>query len=260
MNRKPGYDPDIAALMQANGIQGPKPGSLGQPSPYQTTTPVAKGHQQRSGSDQRTTENSPWQGVYTERPSREPTTAGDVVVPFLQAVIGGVFAGSIIAVIILATPTLQVSPWVPVGIGLAVSGLTWAYLLTDHRHLLREIEEWTRADINGDGVVGAPETVRLEVKVQRSEGGPQHLFAEIPVNRQDFDTWARTVTNGRSLAQSSWTGKRKPFSKSDYEDLLALLAKARIVRWVNPEAHAQGRELTRMGQEALKAYLEVREV
>jgi hypothetical protein len=181
------------------------------------------------------------------------------VVPFLQAVIGGVFAGSITAVIILATPTLQASAWIPVGIGLAVAGLTWAYLLTDHRQLLREVEEWTRADINGDGVIGKPETVRLEVKVQRSGGGPQHLFAEIPVKRAAFDTWARSVTNGRSLAQSSWTGKRKPFSKPDYEDLLALLAKARVVRWVNPEAHAQGRELTRMGREALTAYLEARD-
>jgi hypothetical protein len=257
MKTKPGYDRDIAALMRAHGIRGAQqPGVRGQLHSYPTTTPVARRQQQGTGSDQR---NNPWQGVYTERPSREPTTAGDVVVPFLQAVIGGVFAGSITAVIILAIPTLQASPWVPVGIGLAVSGLTWAYLLTDHRQLLREIEEWTRADINGDGVVGAPETVRLEVKVQRSEGGPQHLFAEIPVNRQDFDAWAQTVTNGRSLAQSSWTGKRKPFSKSDYEELLALLAKARIVRWVNPQAHAQGRELTRMGQEALKAYLEVRD-
>jgi hypothetical protein len=258
MKAKPGYDPDIAALMRAKGIQGPKPGRRGQLHSYQTTTAVAKG-QQGAGSDQRTTENSPWQGVYTERPSREPTTTSDVVVPFLQAVIGGVFAGSIIAVIILAIPTLQASPWIPVGIGLSVSGLTWAYLLTDHRQLLREVEEWTRSDINGDGVIGEPETVRLEVKVQRPEGGPQHLFSEIPVKREAFDTWARSVTHGRSLAQSSWTGKRKPFSKPDYEDLLALLAKAHIVRWVNPEAHAQGRELTRMGREALKAYLEVRE-
>jgi len=64
--------------------------------------------------------------------------------------------------------------------------------------------------------------------------------------------WARAVVGGRSLAQGGWTGSGGPFSRSEYDALLAAMLKAGVVRWANPRAHAQGVELTPMGRATLR--------
>jgi hypothetical protein len=194
-----------------------------------------------------------WQELRFEQPTRTPTAQGDVLVPLAQAGISGLLAGVLSGVVLLATEA-GVSAWIPAAIGAAVGGFVWAKLLVDHRRLLRSTEVWTRRD--KDPIAAQPQGIRLEVKRDRGPDiGPGYLFAELPTTAQAFRTWAQGVTGGRSLAQSAWTGKGRPFSRSDYEELLAFLERARVVRWVNPDAPAQGRELTRMGQEALAAYL-----
>jgi len=70
-------------------------------------------------------------------PHREPTPAGDVIVPACQAVITGLVAGMVSGIVSVAAGW----PWyVPVGSGVISLAGAWLVLLTDQRSLLRVIE------------------------------------------------------------------------------------------------------------------------
>lgn len=70
-------------------------------------------------------------------PHREPTPAGDVIVPACQAGITGLVAGMVSGVVAVAAGW----PWyVPVGAGVISLAGAWLVLLTDQRSLLRVIE------------------------------------------------------------------------------------------------------------------------
>lgn len=70
-------------------------------------------------------------------PHREPTPAGDVIVPACQAVITGLVAGMVSGVVSVAVGW----PWyVPVGAGVISLACAWLVLLTDQRSLLRVVE------------------------------------------------------------------------------------------------------------------------
>lgn len=191
-----------------------------------------------------------WTTARYEAPARTPTLSGDVGVPALQAVISGTLAGVLGGVAILATRA-PVNGWAAVAVGVVVAAGTWAWLLRDHRALLRNVETYTRRD-SAPVQPAQASTVRLEVQQEHANGGRRWLFDDLPVDRERVLAWARAVIGGRSLAQSAWTGSGGPFSRSEYDALLAAMLRAGVVRWVNPRAHAQGVELTPMGRSTLR--------
>lgn len=202
-----------------------------------------------------------WTQWTWEQPARQPDPRGDVVVPVLQSVISGLMGGAMVTV---AASLLAVraswSWWVPLAAGgcaaVGVMGAAWSWLLADHRRLLRRVETVTRRDPDAERERD-PVGIRLEVRQERGgRHAPGYLFADLPVSVELFRTWSQAVTNGRGLSESDWTGGGRPFSRAEYSELMDALARARVVKWVNPRAHAQGRELTKMGREALAAFLD----
>ncbi len=197
-----------------------------------------------------------WTSAHYETPSRTPTLSGDVGVPAAQALISGALAG-VLAGVGIAGSGVELSGWAAVAVGVVVASGTWAWLLRDHRRLLRTSETFTRRD---DAPVqptpAQASTLRLEVKQERADGSMRWLLDELPVDRARVLAWARSVIGGRSLAQGGWTGSGGPFSRSEYDALLAAMLKAGVVRWANPRAHAQGVELTPMGRATLRKLTE----
>lgn len=195
-----------------------------------------------------------WTTARYEAPARTPTLSGDVAVPAAQAVISGALAGILGGVAILATH-VQLNGWAAVAVGVVVAAGTWAWLLRDHRRLLRNVESYTRRDVAPVQPAQAS-TVRLEVQQEHANGGRRWLYDELPVDRDRVLAWARAVLGGRSLAQSAWTGSAGPFSRSEYDALLAAMLKAGVIRWRNPASHAQGADLTPMGRATLRKLTE----
>jgi len=80
-------------------------------------------------------------------------------------------------------------------------------------------------------------------------------FQNLPINEATFRQWARGVLGGRGTSLGDWTGKGGLFSRADYNALTDYLMRSGLMRWVNPAAHAQGRELTAAGRATLRKFV-----
>jgi hypothetical protein len=75
--------------------------------------------------------------------------------------------------------------------------MTWLYLLHDHRRLLRTVEEWTRGDPPEAPPTHPPaETLRVEVRERRPEGGTVWTLADLPISRATLRAHALAVWDG----------------------------------------------------------------
>ena len=95
--------------------------------------------------------------------------------------------------------------------------------------------------------------LRLEV-VNPGDGRMQ--FADFPIEGEAFKSWARAVLGGRGLSVGVWTGSNGLFSRQEYDALTDYLIRAGLMRWINPAAHAQGRELTPAGAATLRRFVD----
>ena len=78
-------------------------------------------------------------------------------------------------------------------------------------------------------------------------GGVQFLIK----NRIVFFDYIKGIIDGQTLAITNWTGAGKPFSRGEYEDLLAQLRKSGFVG-IHP---GTGNVLTRTGLDAFNEYI-----
>jgi hypothetical protein len=78
-------------------------------------------------------------------------------------------------------------------------------------------------------------------------------WADLPVDLPKLIKLARRVVLDRaSFSMADLCGRHKPLSRSEFEELrLEFIARGLLV-WCNPEAHAQGCELTRAGGAVLR--------
>jgi len=188
-----------------------------------------------------------WSDVYYSEPARAASVGSDVAVPALQALISGVVAGAVVLALCVAFGwALRIAG----AVALAVLAITWLLLLIDHRRLLWAVENLTRADLDHDGAVGEPVTLRLEVK-HSGNGGRRFDFLHLGVSDAAFLQWASAVVAGRSLAVSSWVGRGQGFSRSEYDAMLAELERSEIVEKSGKGTNAAW-VLTPEGREALR--------
>jgi hypothetical protein len=193
-------------------------------------------------------------GVTMERrrPARAADLRSDVVVPFIQATITGLLGtvgGSALAMLVnLAGANLDIAI-VGGAAGLITAGAMWWVLLQEHRDLLWEIETRTGIDLDGDGKAGVPTTTRLEVTIPATEqSGQQTLILDgLNAKPEQLRTWARGMLQGR-MAESEWYGKGRLFSKGQFYALRQEFIDRGLMAWINPDAHAQGTELTAVGR------------
>jgi len=203
-----------------------------------------------------------WKEVTFESPAREPNIDSDVAVPALQAAVTGCAIGFITSGLTWAVLSQK---WEHIFILGCAAGLisftyTWWQLLDDQRSLLRTVERYVGRDLDGDGVIGTqkPAAVRLEMYQDNgaySDVAKIAMFASLPVDEARFTTLIKGALSGQPLTQSRWTGGSGPFSRSEFDNVMAALEEANVVRWIDSNNHAQGRELTRPGKSALHAWL-----
>lgn len=194
-----------------------------------------------------------------QTPVRGQNLEADLATPFLQAVGTGLFV-SILGLYLA---------WVKEGVlwhqgliaGVATACLYWLLTLSWNRKLLWLVEEIIQSDVDGDGETGQPvpqqQVTTLEM-VHRDDGIQRRRF-DLPegMTEADLIEFARGVlVEHRGLAESSWTGRGRPFSKPKYKELLDVLTKAGLVAWVDDKNHAQGRKLTWAGRHALAKLVE----
>lgn len=94
-------------------------------------------------------------------------------------------------------------------------------------------------------------TLRLEVV---NPGDNKMLLEDLPIDDRRFVLWVRGVMGGRDLSGSTWYGRGGLFSRDEYGALCDYLIRAGLMRWVNPQAHTQGKELTAAGEATLRRF------
>jgi len=174
-------------------------------------------------------------------PIRAPEVGGDVLVPLLRAVISGAMLAALsgVAALVIGWPW-----WVPVGVAGMFSVAVWFSCgLSDK--LLWASEIVTGKDLDQDGRIGQPATVRVEVSDLDQR---QLRFMELPGTPEALQQLAHGVLTGKTLAEAEWTGKGRPYSRNEFRDMRAQLLERGIVTWRNDEAPSQGVELTRVGR------------
>lgn len=201
-------------------------------------------------------------------PARTPEFEGDVAVPAGQAVLIG------IACSILSFPL----PWIiPGNIGGLLIHLPWwtfalvapvawalavvALVMSGRRHLWN-IEEVTQDSAPAEVAPARAPDGEIKLIISRHDGNGKfirglNLTLPAGVGQAKFYEFARGATRrGASLAVGDWTGSGKLFSKSVYNNLLAVLSEAGIIEWRDESNPSVGRRLTDVGRAALVGYCE----
>lgn len=183
-----------------------------------------------------------------------PTTEANVIVPFLQAVITGVFigvpVGLLVGLIDVKLDTLVIRG--SIGSGLLWGAVTvfsvtfwqWISRSGEYNNLLWRIETITGMDVNGDEEVGQPEppTVRVEVRE-----GHTWRFANLPGSDEALQAFARDVLNGiRTFSEQG--ANDNGYGVDNFKKLRALFIEKGWAAWNHPTHKQQGIRLTRSGE------------
>ena len=182
----------------------------------------------------------------------------EVTVPVLQAAIYAVAWASVVGIIAAIVVYASRAPWwiCPTAGVAAVAGLfAWqsSAAIRERRELLWRVENATGLDIDKNGYVGEPKTVRVEITVRDDNGHTRRQsFLNLPISEKQLDTLARGLSNGVALAQSSWIGKDRPLSRGDFDAVRDILIQGGLARWVNPDVRSQGSELTTAGKAVMR--------
>lgn len=188
------------------------------------------------------------------RPARAPGIESDFITPFLQALGVGFFAVLVAAYLVKMNDVV----WhLSCFVGFVAAGLWYIGAILFGRKTLWISETiYTGApEMDPAPVIDTRPPIQLEV-VQKDERGrlaSVQRFADLPADIQDrLPSFAAGVLAGKGLTVSTWTGKGAPFSRQEFDAIMATLEQAGIVCWNNPNDKKQGRALTRRGRAALE--------
>lgn len=173
-------------------------------------------------------------------------TSAGVGVPLLQALVTGFSLACAVGVFCWL---FKVPFWWKYAVGTlaGVQALAWLFLLAKWLRLVEPVERFLNKDLNGDGTIGEPEVIRIELKHDE-----KHLqFIDLPYPER-LPEFARAVLNGVQLSESAWTGSNALFSKREFYTLRDALMKNGVIRWRNEGAPAQGFEITPSGKAVVR--------
>lgn len=175
-----------------------------------------------------------------------------VTVPFLQAAITGLLAG-IAAGVLVAILGIEVSPWAAGAVVWTLATLgSW---LSFRARWQMVIERALGVDLNGDGRIGdepePPALPPLRVEVMQ-EGGRRGDFIDLPYPDRLPELASGLLSGRRQFAQTAWTGAAGVFSRAEFDNLRGEFLRRGLARWKNPQAPAQGVELTPAGRAVLR--------
>lgn len=127
--------------------------------------------------------------------------------------------------------------------------VSWLYLLAKWLRLVAPIERLLNVDLNNDGTIGTPEPRHLKVELKHDKNHIQ--FIDLPYAERLPDFF-RSLENGAPLSESAWCGAGALFSKREFFQLRDALLKNGVIAWRNPDAPAQGLELTNPGKAVMR--------
>ena len=189
-----------------------------------------------------------WRRV--ERETRAPLSIeGALIVPVIGSLALGVASSLVVSGVALGAGS-EWRSWLAWTV--AVLGLVWSaglvVLLSASFEHFTSWEEYTGG--SESETLQERQVLRLEVV----NGQEQRLsFADLPIDSERFVAFARSV-EARGLTTSAWTGSNALFSRSEFDALTAYLMRAGLARWINEDAHNQGRELTAAGRSTLRKF------
>lgn len=177
------------------------------------------------------------------------TPAAGVLLPLGQAAATGAMAG--LAAWIFAALLRSPAAWRwGVGVFAGVLLLAWLLLLWRWLGLTAPLERLTGLDLDQDGYIGPPPTIRVEV-----QNGRHTTIAELPYADRLAD-FARGVLAGSPISERTWSGAGALFSQSEFRQVRDIFLARGWFRWSNPDAPQQGIELSPAGRAALRALAE----
>ena len=155
-------------------------------------------------------------------PARRASVSSDVGVPLAQTLVTGV----VLALGVGTGAALFGQSWrsfVYAGVGFAAGVVvSWFALLGDHRRALWTVERVIGADLDGDGIEGAPPAERPRVPVEvtqtREDGRlAKMIFANLDCSEEQLEQLARGLLRGKSFTLAAWTGSGGAFSRGEFE-------------------------------------------
>ena len=185
-------------------------------------------------------------------PTLHSFTAG-ILIPGAQASITGIMI-AIPAGVIAYLAQFQ-APWAwSLLTWSLVQAIAWLRLLWRWLDLTRPLELATGLDLDGDGQIGEPATVRIQLT---SDDGRQTQLMDLPTTEAKLITLAHALAAGAPLSESEWTGAGKLYSRSEFRTLRDEFLARGLVTWTSPDDHRQGVTLTKPGR-AMMQYLATR--
>ena len=192
--------------------------------------------------------------TYADRQFLHTQTAG-VVLPLLQAMItSGLLAFS---VLILWFVFGWSGGWKA---ALAVFGVmpfvSWLYL--QRRWLVLTAERAIQRDINGDGVLGEPNSklesrvVKVQVNHVKEGGHLQVDLINLPCTDSQLRALAEGLLAGVPFTEGAWTGIGKPFSQSEFRALRIVMLQRGLLTMRSEKDQRQGFELTEEGRAVME--------
>jgi hypothetical protein len=192
-----------------------------------------------------------WRRV--ERETRAPLSIeGALIVPVMASLALGLASTLVVSGVALGAGS-EWRSWLAWSV--AILGLVWSvglvWLLT------ASFEHFTSWEVYEGGSEDRQEQERqvLRLEVVDPARGRLQFSEDLPVDRERFLSFARSV-EARGLSTSAWCGSGALFSRSEFDALTGYLTQAGLVRWLNADAHNQGRELTPAGQATLRRFVE----
>lgn len=184
-------------------------------------------------------------GYEEERRYLHSTQSG-ALLPFVQSLITAVsLAGAVLAIAWL----LKRADYYKFAIATfaVILPVSWLWMLGRWSRLTAPLEKITGWDINGDGKIGEPETLKVELKHDKNH--IEYLYLPYPERLPEF---ARQTISGVPISEAAYCGADGLFSRSEFVHLRDALIKSNIAAWRSPEYPARGVTLTASGRSVIK--------
>ena len=175
--------------------------------------------------------------IEKEKPVKLATVTSHVVVPLLISAVFGVVVGFL-------SWWMRLELW-PI-IGILAFLLVFAYFLGNYMPSLLARETVSSGEADDDEYI-TEQRVTLDIKHWNSKDHLRSLeFLIIPDSLEisSLLIWAKAAVRGESLAVNNWTGFRRPFTRSQYEQWMDQLIRQGLVQDLGGN---KGRVLTRSG-------------
>lgn len=191
-------------------------------------------------------------------PSHLPNRESHIFVPLTQAVITGLFIGSIGGVTMFAIGlagdlsfdyALSYSCYTGVVCFLVVAAWQWSRRLNAYDSLLWKAEQATGWDINQDGEIGRPEPqmVRVELK---EENAARWQFADLAIEPTKLKELARAFLVGKSFSER--VAVDCGLTQEQFRELRDKFIDRQWAQWNHPTRRQQGVSLTHRGRAVLQ--------